>query len=164
MTPVRSDRLFHCARCGEQRQVCRRCDHGQRYCPGACAAARPLMGFVMVLSYSRPIFVRFYPGAEMARFVGGHVGAFQAFAGVPRVLLYDNLRRAVLERVGQAIHFHPTLIVTADTTLTEDHDGNVVLDADGVTLDCNGRTVTGADAGIGILLVERNGVTVQESD
>jgi phage-related protein len=29
---------------------------------------------------------------------------------IPRVLLYDNIRSAVLERVGQAIHFNSTLL------------------------------------------------------
>jgi hypothetical protein len=38
------------------------------------------------------------------------VAAFESFGAVPRVLLYDNLKSAVLERVGQAVHFHPTLL------------------------------------------------------
>ena len=29
---------------------------------------------------------------------------------MPRILLYDNLKSAVLERVGEAIRFHPTLL------------------------------------------------------
>jgi len=49
----------------------------------------------------------------MANFLRGHVGAFEKFTGVPRVLLYDNLKSAVLERVGQAIHFNPTLLELA---------------------------------------------------
>ena len=72
-------------------------------------AARPLMAFVMVLSYSRHLFLRFFLDARMENFLRGHVAAFQAFGGVPRVLLYDNLKSAVLERVGDAIRFHPTL-------------------------------------------------------
>jgi hypothetical protein len=32
---------------------------------------------------------------------------------VPRVLLYDNLRSAVLDRVGDAIRFHPRLLELA---------------------------------------------------
>src|SRR6187551_3236826 len=63
-------------------------------------AARPLMAFVMVLSYSRQIFLRFYLGAAMPAFLDGHVSAFTFFGGVPRELLYDNLKSAVLERVG----------------------------------------------------------------
>ena len=76
-------------------------------------ARRPLMAFVMVLSYSRQIFLRFFPDARMENFLRGHVDAFTAWGGVPRVLLYDNLKSAVLERRGDAIHFHPTLIAFA---------------------------------------------------
>jgi transposase len=76
-------------------------------------ATRPLMAFVMVLSYSRQIFLRFYLGAAMPAFLHGHVSAFAFFGGVPRELLYDNLKSAVLERVGDAIRFHPTLLQLA---------------------------------------------------
>ncbi|MCH8177477.1 MAG: IS21 family transposase, partial [Proteobacteria bacterium] len=73
-------------------------------------ARRPLMAFVMVLSWSRQIFLRFYPDQSMASFLRGHVAAFEAFNGSSRVLLYDNLKTAVLERSGDAIRFHPTLL------------------------------------------------------
>ena len=73
-------------------------------------ARRPLMAFVMVLSHSRQIFLRFFPDARMENFLRGHVAAFTAWNGVPRVLLYDNLKSAVLERRGEAIRFHPTLL------------------------------------------------------
>ena len=76
-------------------------------------ASRPLMAFVMVLSYSRHLFLRFYLGAAMPYFIRGHVDAFAWFAAVPRVVLYDNLRSAVLERRAEAIHFHPTLLELA---------------------------------------------------
>jgi transposase len=73
-------------------------------------ALRPLWAFVMVLSYSRRLFLRFFPGAAMPFFVRGHVEAFADFGGVPRVLLYDNLKSAVLERQGDVIRFHPTMV------------------------------------------------------
>jgi transposase len=73
-------------------------------------ARRPLMAFVMVLSYSRQIFLHFFLDARMENFLRGHAAAFEAWQGVPRVLLYDNLKSAVLERRGDAIRFHPTLI------------------------------------------------------
>jgi transposase len=76
-------------------------------------ARRPLMAFVMVLSYSRHLFVRFYLSATMSSFLDGHVQAFTYFNAVPRTLLYDNLRSAVLERVHDAIRFHPTLLELA---------------------------------------------------
>tara|TARA_R110002072_G_C7952105_1_gene533285 strand:+ start:657 stop:2264 length:1608 start_codon:yes stop_codon:yes gene_type:complete len=73
-------------------------------------AKRPLMAFVMVLSWSRKIFLRFYLNQQMENFLRGHVAAFEAWQGLPRVLLYDNLKSAVLERQGDAIRFHPTLL------------------------------------------------------
>jgi transposase len=73
-------------------------------------AKRPLMGFVMVLSYSRKIFLRFCLDARMANFLGAHRAAFDAFVGVPRVLLYDNLKSAVLQREGAAIRFNPEIL------------------------------------------------------
>ena len=73
-------------------------------------ASRPLWAFVMVLSYSRRLILRFFPGASMPYFVRGHVESFAEFSGVPRVLLYDNLKSAVIERHGDAIRFHPTLL------------------------------------------------------
>jgi transposase len=76
-------------------------------------AVRALMAFVMVLSYSRHLFLRFYFGASMSYFVRAHVDAFAYFDSVPRVLLYDNLKSAVLERMGDAIHFHPRLLELA---------------------------------------------------
>jgi transposase len=73
-------------------------------------ARRPLMAFVMVLSFSRHIFLRFFLDALMENFLRGHLGAFAAWNGIPRVILYDNLRSAVLERYGDAIRFNPTLL------------------------------------------------------
>jgi transposase len=76
-------------------------------------AQRPLMAFVMVLSYSRHLFLRFYFGAAMANFIRGHVEALTHFKACPRIVLYDNLKSAVLERVDDAIRFHPTLLELA---------------------------------------------------
>ena len=73
-------------------------------------AKRPLMAFVMVLSWSRRIFLRFFLGAHMENFLRGHVQAFESWGSLPRVTLYDNLKSAVLERKGQAIRFNPTLL------------------------------------------------------
>jgi transposase len=76
-------------------------------------AQRPLMAFVMVLSYSRHLFLRFYLNASSGNFLDAHVQAFAYFTAVPRVCLYDNLRSAVLERSGDAIRFNPTLLELA---------------------------------------------------
>ena len=44
-------------------------------------ARRPLMAFVMVLSHSRQIFLRFFLDARMENFLRGHVAAFTAWHG-----------------------------------------------------------------------------------
>ena len=64
----------------------------------------------MVLSWSRQIFLKFYTGLATSNFLQGHVDAFSQWEGVPRELLYDNLKSAVLERVGDAIRFNPQLL------------------------------------------------------
>ena len=46
----------------------------------------------------------------MESFLRGHAAAFDAWGGVPRVLLYDNLKSVVQERRGDAVRFHPTLL------------------------------------------------------
>lgn len=73
-------------------------------------AERPILAFVMVLSFSRRLFVRFFLDQRMANFLRGHVAAFEEYGGLGRVLLYDNLKSAVLERRGDAIRFHPELL------------------------------------------------------
>ncbi len=74
---------------------------------------RSLSGFVMVLAYSRAVFALFTVDQTLESFLRGHVEAFQTWPGVPRTLVYDNLRSAVLERVGTAIRFHPRLLELA---------------------------------------------------
>jgi transposase len=73
-------------------------------------AVRALLAFVCVLSYSRRIFLRFFLGQRLANFLRGHVAAFAAFGGLPRVLIYDNLKSAVLDRRGDAILFNPQFV------------------------------------------------------
>ena len=72
-------------------------------------AKRPLMAFVMVLSWSRMIFLRFYLNARMESFLRGHVAAFEHL-GVTRVVLYDNLKSAIIQRHADAITFNPELL------------------------------------------------------
>lgn len=76
-------------------------------------AERRLLAFVMVLSWSRMIFLRFYLGDAMPNFLRGHVDAFTLWEHVPREILYDNLKSAVLERSGAAIRFNDTLLELA---------------------------------------------------
>ncbi|HUP25358.1 MAG TPA: IS21 family transposase [Thermoanaerobaculia bacterium] len=86
-------------------------DFGSRKVVGG---QRRLFAFVMVLSYSRYLFVRFFYDARLPSFLAGHVAAFDTFGGVAKQLLYDNLKSAVLERIDDGIRFHPRLLELAD--------------------------------------------------
>jgi transposase len=73
-------------------------------------ARRTLSCFVATLSWSRALYLEFFFDQTMENFLRGHVHAFEDWAGQPRVMLYDNLRSAVLERRGNEIHFNPRLM------------------------------------------------------
>jgi transposase len=73
-------------------------------------ARRKLSCFVATLSYSRALYLEFFFDQTMQNFLRGHVHAFEDWSGQPRVILYDNLRSAVLERRGDKIHFNPRLL------------------------------------------------------
>lgn len=73
-------------------------------------ASRPLMAFVMVLGFSRALFVRFFHDLTTASFLEGHARAFDHFGGVPRVLLFDNLKSVVSDRIGDAIRFSDDIL------------------------------------------------------
>lgn len=92
--------------CGEQVQI----DwgmFGEITVPGG---KRPLVAFVMVLGWSRMIFVWFGLSMKMGAFLEGHALGFRYFGGVIRIGLYDNLKSAVTERIGDAIRFNETLL------------------------------------------------------
>jgi transposase len=77
------------------------------------SALRPLSCFVLVLSWSRAMYARFTLDQTLESFLRCHVRAFTSVGGVPRSILYDNLKSVVLERVGDAIRFHPRLLELA---------------------------------------------------
>src|ERR1700730_8554977 len=76
-------------------------------------AKRQLSCFVMTLSWSRALYLEFFFDQTTENFLRGHVRAFDAWSGAPRVILYDNLKSAVLERRGDQIHFNPRLLELA---------------------------------------------------
>ena len=77
------------------------------------AARRALSAFVLTLTYSRWIFLRFFLDQSLENFLRGHVLAFADLAGCPRHLLYDNLRSAVAQRHGGAVRFNTRLLELA---------------------------------------------------
>ncbi len=92
------------------------------FAPGECAqvdwgsygavdvgnTSRRLSFFVMVLCYSRMMYVEFSVSQTMEHFLGCHHNAFDFFGSVPKKVMVDNLKSAVLRRIlGQAPVFNP---------------------------------------------------------
>jgi len=73
-------------------------------------ARRALSCFVITLSYSRALYLEFFFDQTTENFLRGHVHAFHHWKGQPRVILYDNLKSAVLERRGNQVQFNPQLL------------------------------------------------------
>jgi len=68
---------------------------------------RKLSFFVMVLCYSRRMYLEFTVAQTMEHFLACHEHAF-AVLGVPEKIMVDNLKSAVLQRlIGQAPVFNP---------------------------------------------------------
>ena len=72
---------------------------------------RRLSFFVMVLCYSRRMYLEFTVSQRMEFFLACHENAFATFGGVPARLMVDNLKSAVLQRlVGTAPVFNPKYV------------------------------------------------------
>jgi len=71
---------------------------------------RRLSFFVMVLAYSRQMYVEFTLAQTMEHFLAAHQHAFAAL-GVPRRVMVDNLRTAVLSHPrGGPVQFNPRYV------------------------------------------------------
>ena len=69
---------------------------------------RPLYAFVMTLGWSRTMSLEFTVSADTAWFLRCHRHAFHYFGGIPRQVLHDNLKTAVVARDADGtIHWHP---------------------------------------------------------
>jgi transposase len=67
-----------------------------------------LYAFVMTLGWSRAMYVEFTTTADEAAFVRCHLNAFRYLGGVPREIVHDNLKTAVLGRDATGvIHWNP---------------------------------------------------------
>lgn len=62
--------------------------------------------FVMVLGYSRALYVEFTLDEKLDTLLNCHQNAFIWFGGCPDEILYDNMKTVVLDRSGGQINFH----------------------------------------------------------
>src|SRR5450631_1593307 len=89
---------------GEAAQI----DWGEWGTIGVGSTRRRLSFFLMVLCYSRRMYLEFTVSQKMEFFLACHENAFATFGGVPTRLIVDNLKSAVLQRlVGEAPVFNP---------------------------------------------------------
>jgi transposase len=79
---------------GEQAQV----DFGYFRYQTPEGLTRMVWAFVLVLSWSRAIYVEFVRRADTAAFIRCHLNAFEYLGGIPARCLYDNAKVVVLER------------------------------------------------------------------
>lgn len=91
---------------GEQGQ----CDWGHFGTIRVGNTERKLFALVIVLSWSRAMDVYFSLDQALPSVIRGHAKAFEYFGGVPRTILYDNMKTVVLERRGQAIRYQPRFL------------------------------------------------------
>jgi transposase len=87
---------------------CAQVDWGSFGSIGVGETRRRLSFFVMVLCYSRRMYVEFTVSQTMEHFLAAHQNAFATFGGIPRKVMVDNLKSAVLRRTpGEAPVFNP---------------------------------------------------------
>ena len=87
---------------------CAQVDWGEWGTIGVGSTRRRLSFFLMVLCYSRRMYLEFTVSQKMEFFLACHENAFAAIGGVPGRLMVDNLKSAVLQRlIGQAPVFNP---------------------------------------------------------
>ena len=87
---------------------CAQVDWGEYGTIAVGSTHRRLSFFVMVLCYSRRMYLEFTVSQTMEFFLSCHENAFTAFGGVPQQIMVDNLKSAVLQRmVGAAPVFNP---------------------------------------------------------
>lgn len=75
--------------------------------------ADPLSVFIAVLGYSRYAYAEFVTDERVETLIACHRGAFAAFGGVPRHVLFDNMKTVVALRdaYGPGQHrFHPAFL------------------------------------------------------
>jgi transposase len=87
---------------------CAQVDWGDYGTIAVGSTRRRLSFFLMVLCYSRLMYLAFTVSQKMEFFLACHENAFTAFGGVPSRIMVDNLKAAVLQRlVGSAPVFNP---------------------------------------------------------
>ena len=93
---------------------CAQVDWGQYGTIWVGSTRRRLSFFVMSLGFSRMMYLAFTVTERMEQWLASHVRAFEFLGGVPRRVMIDNLKSAVLDHpVGGPARFHPRYLELA---------------------------------------------------
>jgi transposase len=93
---------------GEQAQV----DWGDLWGIDVMGGRHRLYCFTMVLGYSRCLYAEVTEHMDLTTLMRCHQHAFDYFGGVPRTILYDNMKQVILDRDDETrtLHFTPRFL------------------------------------------------------
>lgn len=89
---------------GQQAQV----DFGDFQIQNADGTSITIYCFMMVLGYSRHVYIEFIDKCTMPKFLACHSHAFGFFGGVPSEILYDNMKNVVVKRLAGTVQWNKT--------------------------------------------------------
>lgn len=87
---------------GQQAQV----DFGDFVIECADGTKLTIYCFIMVLGFSRKMYVEFIDRCTLAKFLECHIHAFEFFGGVPSETLYDNMKNVVIKKLAGAVQWN----------------------------------------------------------
>lgn len=89
---------------GQQAQV----DFGDFQIECADGKKLTIYCFIMVLGFSRKMYIEYIDCCTMANFLGCHQRAFGFFGGIPAEIVYDNMKNVVIKKLVGVVEWNPT--------------------------------------------------------
>lgn len=91
---------------GQQAQV----DFGDFVIQCADGKKLTIYCFIMVLGFSRKMYVEFIDRCTMVNFLRCHQSAFKYFGGIPAEIIYDNMKNVVIKRLVGKVQWNQTFL------------------------------------------------------
>ncbi len=91
---------------GQQAQV----DFGDFVIENADGKKKTIYCFIMVLGFSRKMYVCFIERCTMENFLRSHQQAFKFFGGMPSEIVYDNMKNVVIKRLVGKVEWNKTFL------------------------------------------------------
>lgn len=91
---------------GQQAQV----DFGDFAIECADGSKMTIYCFIMVLGFSRRMYIEFISRCTMTNFLSCHQRAFKFFGGIPAEILYDNMKNVVIKKLVGSVEWNQTFL------------------------------------------------------